>query len=487
MPVRTARIPLAAAAFALMLVAPGSSVVAAASGLVGALKDAVAVLAIPATPRPGYRVSVSDRVFRTRVTRISDESGRAAGAAPGVWGNDVRHVYSRQQPWNSTGTLLSLENRGGGARSPLLLDGETYEPRFTPCAAYDRYDYRWHPSPKHPNEQINVNRAGTELMWFDVVNCRKTRSWTLPFAADYGIGSGEGNVSADGRYVVLSDKSRMAIVDMDPRAPRAPAYPYRRIGPVYTFPPCSLQTREPGLCPIGNVSISPSGRYIDVKYAALGDKCDTLCDFHRIYEVDSALVIRPHNMAAGSLRCGSFATRPNGWIFPLKHADMALDPFDNGEDVLVGGRACPGSALGRVVKVRLRDGKVTALTDPKNEAGYSHGSARNTARPGWFYVTYSRDPAYIGRRFYGEIVAVKLDGSGTVERFGHHHSTESSYRVQAQAVPSPDGRRILFASDWAEGCGGGCGSRGVAGSYVIDTRPAGGGVPPATAKGARKR
>jgi hypothetical protein len=147
---------------------------------------------------------------------------------------------------------------------------------------------------------------------------------------------------------------------------------------------------------------------------------------------------------------------------------MALDPFDHNEDVLLGGRACPGSRIGHVVKVRLRDGLVTPLTDPRNEASYMHGSARNTLRPGWFYVTYGRGQP--GMRFNAEIVAVKMDGSGTVERFGHYHSTSSAYRTQAQAVPSPDGQRVLFASDWGEDCGNGCGSKGVINDYVYDAR-----------------
>jgi hypothetical protein len=306
-------------------------------------------------------------------------------------------------------------------------------------------------------------------MWFDVTTCTKTRSWTLPFAANYGIGSGEGNVSANGRYVVISDDSRMVVVDMDPQAPLAP-YPNRRIGPAYTFPACSVSVAQPTLCPIGNISISPSGKYIDVKYAAVGSACDTLCDMHRIFEVDANLAIQPHRMAGSSLRCGSFAARPNGWILPLKHADMALDPFDNNEDVIIGGRACPGSNLGHVVKVRLRDGAVTSLTNPANETGYMHGSARASGRPGWFYVTYDRDPSYAGRRFYEEIVAVKMDGSGSVERFAHYRSTASDYRSQAHGVPSPDGRRMLFASDWAEFCGAGCGSTAIDQCFVIDAR-----------------
>lgn len=483
---RAARVATVATALVFMMGTEREPVQAAVPGFVGTVTDSLAVYTIRNAPRPGYRHAVPDPVFGTRISRITNDPGAPVAPVAGIWGTDARHVYARQQPWNATGALLTLENRGGGAKSsPLVLDGLSYEPRFTPCSAYDAYDYRWHPSPAHADEQINVGRSGTELMWFDVVHCAKTRSWKLPFAANYGIGSGEGNVSADGRFVVISDASRMVVVDMDPRAPNAPPYPYRRIGPVYTMPPCSLEVAAPATCPTGNVSISPSGRYIDVKYAAVGASCDTLCDMHRIFELDSALVIRPHAMATASLRCGSFAARPNGWVFPLKHADMALDPFDHNEDVLIGGRACPGSTLGRVVKVRLRDGKVTALTDPHNEAGYSHGSARATGRPGWFYVTYSRDPVYAGRRFWGEIVAVKLDGSGSVQRFGHYHSSAAGYRGQAHAVPSPDGRRVLFASDWADFTAGARTTPGGIAEFVIDARAAADSLPSARRKRAR--
>src|SRR5262249_30711646 len=350
----------------------------AAARRAGPLTDPHRVVAMRPASKPRYRVPIVDPDYGTRLIRITDEPGQPISPALGAWGPDARHVYSKQQPWNATGTLLTIENRGPGPHpSPLTPDGNPSQPLYAPCVDYDRWDYRWHPSPEHANEEINVNKAGTELEWFDVVNCKQTRVWTLPFPADFGIGSGEGNVSADGRYVVISDSARMVVVDMDPRAPNAPPYPYRRIGPVYTFAPCSLKVGEPNFCPNGNISISPSGRYIDVKFAQGSEPCDTTCDMHRIFEVDSGLVIRPHDMASSSLRCGSFALRPNGWIFPLKHADMALDPFDHDEDVLMGGRACPGSRIGHVVKVRLRDGMVTALTDPTNEASFMHGSTRN--------------------------------------------------------------------------------------------------------------
>ena len=420
-------------------------------GFMPMVTDSAAVYPIPTVPQPGYGYRVLDPTFGTVVTRIVDDSGLPLGSLSASWGSIARHRYSTVQPWNSSMTLLSLDNRGTGY-SPVLLDGSTYQPVQGPCPNYDHWDSRWHPKVVHSREQINVNPAGTELMWFDVVNCVKTRSWPLPIVSDYGIGSGDGNVSNSGRFAVIANQQQMVVVDMDPLSAVAPPYPYRRIGPVYTFAACSLDVAQPGVGHIAHVSMSSSGRYIDVKYGRETEStvCDTLCDMHRIFEVDTALVIRPHNMADSSLRCGSFAARPNGWIYPLKHADLTFDIDDANEDVIIGGRSCPGSTLGRVVKVRLRDGKVTALTNPVNEASYSHGSARNMRRPGWFYVTYSRDPKFAGARFYGEVVAVRTDGSGQVQRFGHYHSTASFYEAEAQAVPSPDGRRVIFGSDWAD-------------------------------------
>ena len=439
------------AALLLALFAVSANGVAAATypGFIPMVTDSAEVFSVPIVAQPLYVKPILDPTFGTVVTRISDDAGMPLGALGASWGTVARHRYSKVQPWNSTMTLLSLDNNGTGY-TPVLLDGSTYQPVQGPCPDYDQWDYRWHPKLVRSREQINVNRAGTELMWFDVVNCVKTRSWPLPIVSDYGIGSGEGNVSNSGRFVAIANQTQMVVVDMDPPANVAPPYPYQRIGPVYTFDPCSLDVAQPNVGHIAHVSISPTGRYIDVKYGRDTDStnCDTTCDMHRIFEVDTSLVIRPHNMDDASLRCGSFAARPNGWIFPLKHADMTHDIDDDNEDILIGGRSCPGSTLGHVVKVRLRDGQVTSLTNPVNEPSYADGSARSLLRPGWFYVSYSRDPKYAGFRFYGEIVAIRTDGSGQVQRFGHYHSTASFYKAEAQGVPSPDGRRVMFGSDW---------------------------------------
>ena len=425
--------------------------------------DRLAVLAVPQIRRPAYLVPFTDPDFGSTIQRIAGDTGGPIGPIRGDWGADARHTYSKQQPWSSDGRLIVIQNRGGnGSPEVLILDGATYRPKFAPCEGSPLWDYRWHPSKLHPHEMINVDKGGRELSWFDVTTCRKTRRWTLPIEVDYGIGSGEGNPSNDGRFVALGNARAMFVVDMDPRPPYAP-YPNRRIGPVYSFPPCSLDTRHPDDCKIDNLSVSASGKYVVVKYDT---RVDSTEDAHRVYEVDpGTLALKPHVMAGSSVRCGSFAARPNGWIFPLKHSDLALDPFDHDEDVVVGGRSCPGSPLGHVVKVRLRDGRVTSLTDPSREAPILHVSTRNLDRPGWAYASYYKSD---GKRFSDEIVAVRMDGSGQVERLAHMHSvTPGCYRCEPHAVPSRDGSRVIFASNWAADCGPGCGPGSDIKDYVV--------------------
>jgi hypothetical protein len=117
--------------------------------------------------------------------------------------------------------------------------------------------------------------------------------------------------------------------------------------------------------------------------------------------------------------------------------------------------------------VRLRDGLMTPLTDPTKEAEVRHVSTRNLARQGWAYVGYVPTP---GTRFADEIVAVRLDGTQTVERLVHKHTHDSGcYRCEAHSVPSRDGKRVMWASNWmSNGTGG---SSSAIEAYIADTRP----------------
>jgi len=433
------------------------------SGFVNMVTDSSLVFTVLAVPKAVYMVPFVDPVFGTRVVRIANDPGTSTAPVSGTWGTDARHHYSKTQPWSSDNSLIMIENKGGGSPSSLILDGNTYLPKLSPCGSYSPYDYRWHPSPAHPHEQINVSSSGTELMWYDVTTCTKTRTWTLPIAAA-GFGSGEGNPSNDGRYVALASATQMFVVDMDPQAPFAP-YPSKRIGPAVDISSCGLS----GGCSIDWVSISASGKYAVVSYNG---------DHPRIYDVDpNTLALTPHPMLAASPRC-SGGSAAEGFVFDVGHADVALNPFDNNEDVMIGQEHCGnigsvvnGILMGGVTMVRLRDGAITSLTDPTNEAYPHHISTRNLDRPGWAYVGYYPQA---GQRFTDEVVAVKMDGSKAVQRFAHKHSAFSGcYRCESHPVPSRDGRRVIFASNWVDNCGGLCGTSTVIQDYLIDARAGG--------------
>src|SRR5205823_5757506 len=116
-------------------------------------------------------------------------------------------------------------------------------------------------------------------------------------------------------------------------------------------------------------------------------------DYPRVFDVNtSTLALTPHPMST-SYQCHGSAS--DGYIYALGHADVAVNPFDNNEDVLVGRDQCfpssgqvNGVVVSNVMMARLRDGQITALTDPNNEAFASHVSTRNINRPGWAYVDY---------------------------------------------------------------------------------------------------
>ena len=447
-------------------VAAGSSTITAASGLVsgsaivtvtassgsGPITDAAAVLTEPTLPKPAALSPIFPSPFNLKVTRIVGDPGSlftmSAGGS-GSWGSDARHHYGDDQPWNADGTLLMLQN--SGSPGDVLLDGETYAPYKSGCS--DGGYGRWIPTLAHKYERLS-NQGGT-LFWYDVRTCATTRSWSLPFSA---TADNEMGASIDGRYIALSDGQRVFVVDMDPQAPFAP-YPNQRIGPVYDYSNCGVSSG----CTLDWTQVSASGKYVIVHFEG---------DWQQVLDVDpTTLALSPHAMLSGSYRC--HGTAAQGYIEDLGHPDVALNPFDNNEDVVIGQEHCGnigntinGQRIGGVMMVRLRDGAITSLSDPTNEAYPYHISARNLDRPGWVYVTYWPSS---GQRFDDELVAYKLDGSGAVERYAHSHSNSSGcYRCEPHGVPARDGRRILWASTWTiNGTGG---SSSVTQAYVVDAR-----------------
>lgn len=353
---------------------------------------------VPEMPRPDYLHSYVDPTFGAKVTRITGEAGTAIPNLNGQWSDVARHLYSKNAAWNSDQSLLLL-GRHHGYPSLIFLDGSTYQPLFGHNASPGT-EIRWHPQKPDNMVYVGDNSIG---LWNVRQNTTQTIA-TFPGYSDFHIGPWEGNLSQDG--------SRIVLVGEKQEKPVAFAYD---LTTNHKYSDLFLNDLKADW-----VSIAASGKYIVLNGHINGKSGDQT----QVYDLEGH--------AIGEL--WAEYGRPS-------HYDLAVDK--NGDDVAVGvSKSKPDD--GRIIKRRLSDGKVTVLTP----GGYaSHTSTRNNMRLGWAFVTYQhRGPTW--PPFWNEVIAVKLDGSGTIERIAHLHTTNTDYLSEAVAVPSPDGQRVLWASNW---------------------------------------
>ena len=168
-------------------------------------------------------------------------------------------------------------------------------------------------------------------------------------------------------------------------------------------------------------SVTASGRYLVLNGSANGSYNDQA----HFFDWDTGdLVLRQRGNA--------------GKECPGGHGDMGLD--ENGDDVFVGickGGGEPWSAkLARhTVALRVPDGAIWEL----GGGSASHTSCRNSQRIGYCYGSGFKD---------GSTINAKSLDSMRVEFYGDPQNRREEYWDETQAVPSPDGRKILFVSRW---------------------------------------
>jgi hypothetical protein len=385
-----------------------------------------AARAQPAWGRPGYLAGAADPTYGTLVTRVTGDPGTALGALGPAWQQVNRHNYSKDAAWNADESLLLLK-RVLGVGS-VLLDGQTYRP--LQLVGGGPGETRWHPA--LPSVMIYQSAACRAGHWNP-----RTGAATVLHDASAGytgcdFGPYEGNASADGRYVAMHGTRRADA--------RAVAFVVD-LTTGQRWPDVDLAAA--GVSSVDWVSVSAGGNYLVVNggFPGAATCCGGATDGTKVFARDG----RP-------VQTWSEYGRPS-------HYDLALDAAGN--EVAVGvSKAAPDE--GNVIMRRLDTGAATALT----AGGYaSHTSARNTGRPGWAYVTHTYNGPY-WPPYRDEVFAVRLDGTRTIERLANLHTLNSTdYEGQSHAVPSPSGRRVLFASDWEAGT-----NRPVH-AYVADARP----------------
>jgi hypothetical protein len=121
------------------------------------------------------------------------------------------------------------------------------------------------------------------------------------------------------------------------------------------------------------------------------------------------------------------------------HGDNALDA--SGNEIFVANNATG------VRSFRLSDGSSIQLLPDKTAFEYGHVGG-HTDRAGWVYLSVYDPTTMAGRPGNDQIVALKTDGSGTVEVFGFAHHKLMAYGNEPHGVPSRDGMRVMFASEW---------------------------------------
>ena len=360
------------------------------------------VLVAPEMLHPAYLQTVTDPLFGTRFTRIT-EPGRLLGPSIYCGSDYCRHRYSSIQAWNADQTLLAVNN---GCNGICFLEGRTYKPEFHRNM---NDDCKWHPT--DPAHMICMFHRAIYI--WEPRSGKKTIAYAPAEYASLQFGPYKGNPSRDGnRLVVRATNESGALVAF--AYDLATRKKYRDIN-LDNLPGTNAYC-----------GISPSGRYIYCLH-----KMD-----------DGTEVTYIHTLDGEQVQHWTEHHRPG-------HGDMTID--EDGHDVYVGvSKADPDKW--HVIKRRLRDGKVTDLAP----AGYgTHVSTRNSNRPGWAFVSYEGSYSKVAERhgyapFYQEVVAIRIDGSGEIRRIAQTRNAKSGYYSETHASPSPDASQVVWSSNWGE-------------------------------------
>ncbi len=366
--------------------------------------------------QPQKGVLTTDPNFHTPLLRLTDaRSSEIHGLAPD---------YSKRLAWNCDESFLLLRSGWGDA---YLFNGGNYQfVKALNGVAGD--DVFWHPS----DPQKLYYSIDSALYSYNVVTDLVTEVHLFtPY--NFANTCGEGNLSNDGRYYALAERyynyttGEVTYHDLT-------VYDIREDKIVST-----VNLPQEQLSDFDWVSISPLGNYVVVDYAS--------------WETG-----RYHGMEVYDRNFNFIWQKGLG----PGHSDMGLDA--SGKEVLIIDIYNETDNLTHICKFDLATGDSTSLltVSPLFDL---HESCRSMLRPGWVLVSTFD---YVGRLsdskedwlpFEDEVFALKMDGSGSVERYAHHHSREYStytpnrdsgavYFAEPRATMSKSGNRILFASNW---------------------------------------
>ena len=383
---------------------------------------------IKGLPTPVYLDTIIDPVYGSAITRISDETvfGPTQVGPTDWWAPYRRHRWFKMQPWNADGSRILVDL----TYPNYLVDGSTYK-------LIKRYDPT-KPTRHPPTEAIwsNVNPdimygiSGNSLIKYKVSSTIRTTMHTFSEYNAISIGLYEGNVSNDDKYVALwcPKGGRYFTVVYDMQADSV--YSTYEMGP-------QGQQDYYETFGLNWVCISQTGKYVVIQWQRSGSGRDM------------GVEVFDNKM--------NFIRQVTGTVKNAYNIDMGLDV--DGNDIVV----YQNLSTCDIMTQRLSDGKITKVLSGSKISKATTISCRNVQRPGWAYFgDFEAGPGSVAefhaagtseksKASYNTVFALKLDGSETVQVYSHmHHSTNEGLYVQPMPVPSPDGKKVMFASDWEE-------------------------------------
>lgn len=352
-------------------------------------------------PLPEYLATITGPVFHNRITRLSEN-------------RSIRVNYPKTPSWNSDGTLLMLPYK--------LLDGNTYATLAT-HTWWDDDERKW--SAIYPNiyyameHNRDVNGDGVH----DHVFVRRDVSPVLvggsepdrePLVIFSGahfekvlIGKYEGNIDHQDRYVVFSTRKK------GEKYLTAIVYDIRERSIITQKDMNAINWEDDdGSQILDWISVSPSGQYILLNWKKYPD--------HQDEEYQAA--IDQFDIKMNLIR---------ELAHQGQHGDIGMQK--NGIDMYVQFEF--GGERRGIWGYDLDNGQETRLLPDKYNGG--HISCRNYQRPGWCYPSTMAEG-------YREVFALKLDGSGTVNRFAQTRQASG----HSHGGVSPNGCKIIFESNW---------------------------------------
>lgn len=146
---------------------------------------------IPSLAQPAYLQSITEPVFGTTLTRISDISLGNSNLL------NLQHHYSKNQPWNCDMSLIKLNN------ARFILDANTYQ-------VYKTLNTLGEPKWSTVDPDILFYISGNQFRKLNVRTDADTLIHT--FAQEIFLGPWEGNISIGDRYAVFLSSANDVIV-----------------------------------------------------------------------------------------------------------------------------------------------------------------------------------------------------------------------------------------------------------------------------------